>query len=101
MTSIEANPGLQEKINNKHSELATDVSSARECAVDSLALLIKLRSGLVSELGNPERQNREVVQQIIQELDGDISLYRQTIGHIVDAEHFVVVFSPRQAEQQS
>ncbi len=97
MTSIEAAGGLQEEINNAHTLLEKEVRSARECAVDSLARLIKMRADLLTELGAPHGESRTGVKQLIQDLDEDILHYRKAVGHIADSEAYVTAFSPRQA----
>jgi len=98
MTSIEAVGGLQEEINNAHTLLEQDVRGARECAVDSLALLIKLRADLITRLGSSAGEVRAGFQVLVQDLDEDILLYREAVGHIVAAEAFVDAASSRQPE---
>lgn len=97
MSSIEEAGGLQDKINNAHTQLEQEVRSARNCAVDSLALLIKLRADLIDELEVSGGETREVLQVIVQGLGEEILCYRKAVGHIADAGAYVTAFSPQQA----
>ncbi len=97
MTSIEAVGGLQEEINNAHTQLEQDVRSARECAVDSLALLITMRADLLHGIVYADDVHQLGLRQLVQDLDEEILGYREAVGHIADSEAYVTAFSPRQA----
>ncbi len=97
MTSIEAAGGLQEEINNAHTQLEQDVRRARECAVDSLAQLVTIRADLLHGIVFADDVNQVGLRQLVQDLDEEILGYREAVGHIADSEAYVTAFSPRQA----
>lgn len=97
MTSIETAGGLQEEINNAHTQLEQDVRRARECAVDSLAQLVTIRADLLHGIVIADDVHQVGLRQLVQDLDEEILGYREAVGHIADSEAYVTAFSPRQA----
>ena len=98
MTSPESPSILQGEINGTHLQLEQDVGNARLCAINSIAMPIKLRTEYITALEGLSGETRDGLQLLVEEVNEEIAIYLRTLGYIADAQEYVRAFSPWQPE---